>query len=89
MSTAATVRTGSTKQSDGSARAGGRVLPCLIVWARAAPSPDGCRARAVRMSSSYRAQPEPGDDEVDPETWAGAVGVAHGVAPWVRIGRSR
>jgi len=41
------------------------------------------------MSSSYRAQPEPGDDEVDPETWAGSVGVAHGIAPRVRIGGSR
>jgi DMSO/TMAO reductase YedYZ molybdopterin-dependent catalytic subunit len=32
---------------------------------------DGRRTRAVRMSSSYRSQWVPGDDEVDPATWAG------------------
>src|SRR6185437_3558627 len=50
---------------------------------------DGRRTRAVRMSSSYRSQLAPGHDEVDPETWAGSVGVAHGIAPRVRLGGSR
>ncbi len=41
------------------------------------------------MSSSYRSQLSRGEDEVDTATWAGSVPVAHGIAPRVRVGRSR
>ncbi len=38
---------------------------------------------------SYRSQLTTGEDVVDPTTWAGSVPQAHGIAPRVRIGRSR
>ncbi|PZS38816.1 MAG: hypothetical protein DLM62_11680, partial [Pseudonocardiales bacterium] len=38
---------------------------------------------------SYRSQLTVGEDVVDPVTWAGSVPQAHGLAPRVRIGRSR
>ena len=38
---------------------------------------------------SYRSQLTPGEDVVDPTTWAGSVPHAIGVAPRVRVGRSR
>jgi thiosulfate reductase cytochrome b subunit len=38
---------------------------------------------------SYRSQLTTGEDVVDPATWAGSVPVAHGIAPRVRVGRSR
>jgi len=38
---------------------------------------------------SFRSQLTPGADVVDPVTWAGAIPQAHGVAPRVRVGRSR
>ncbi len=38
---------------------------------------------------SYRSQLTKGEDVVDPATWAGSVPVAHGIAPRVRVGRSR
>ncbi len=41
------------------------------------------------MSRSYRSELSSGEEQVDPTTWAGAVPVAHGIAPRVRIGRSR
>ncbi|PZS12893.1 MAG: oxidoreductase [Pseudonocardiales bacterium] len=41
------------------------------------------------MSSSFRSQLSRGEDEVDAATWAGSVPVAHGIAPRVRVGRSR
>ncbi len=41
------------------------------------------------MSSSYRSQLSHGEDEVDSATWAGSVPQAHGIAPRVRVGRSR
>jgi len=41
------------------------------------------------MSESYRSELSPAEERVDPSTWAGAVPVAHGIAPRVRIGRSR
>ncbi|MGI8881286.1 MAG: hypothetical protein ACR2KJ_12440 [Jatrophihabitans sp.] len=41
------------------------------------------------MSSSHRSQLSRGEDEVGTATWAGSVPVAHGVAPRVRVGRSR
>ena len=39
--------------------------------------------------ASFRSQLTVGEDVVDPTTWAGSVPVAHGIAPRVRIGRSR
>ncbi|MGI8679719.1 MAG: molybdopterin-dependent oxidoreductase [Jatrophihabitans sp.] len=41
------------------------------------------------MSGSYRSQLSRGEDEVDTATWAGSVPQAHGIAPRVRVGRSR
>ncbi|MDQ2959280.1 MAG: molybdopterin-dependent oxidoreductase, partial [Actinomycetota bacterium] len=41
------------------------------------------------MSASFRSELSAAEDRVDPSTWAGAVPVAHGIAPRVRIGRSR
>lgn len=41
------------------------------------------------MSMSYRSELSSGEEQVDPATWAGAVPVAHGIAPRVRIGGSR
>ena len=38
---------------------------------------------------TFRAQLTVGEDVVDPQTWAGSVGVQAGIAPHVRIGRSR
>ena len=38
---------------------------------------------------SYRAQLTAGENVVDPATWAGSVPEAHGIAPRVRVGRSR
>jgi sulfoxide reductase catalytic subunit YedY len=39
--------------------------------------------------ASFRSQLTGGEDVVDPTTWAGSVPVARGIAPRVRIGRSR
>ena len=39
--------------------------------------------------ASFRSQLTVGEDVVDPTTWAGSVPVARGIAPRVRIGRSR
>ncbi len=38
---------------------------------------------------SFRSQLTTGADVVDPETWAGSVPEAHGIAPRVRVGRNR
>jgi methionine sulfoxide reductase catalytic subunit len=38
---------------------------------------------------SYRWQLTPGEDVIDPATWAGSVPAVHGIAPRVRIGRSK
>jgi len=38
---------------------------------------------------SYRSQLTAGENVVDPATWAGSVPEAHGIAPRVRVGRSR
>jgi len=51
-----------------------------------APAPSNESPRAVR---SYRSQLTKGGDVVDPDTWAGSVPEAHGIAPRVRVGRSR
>jgi len=51
-----------------------------------AAAPSNRSPRAVR---SFRSQLTRGEDVVDPATWAGSVPVAHGIAPRVRIGRSR
>ena len=40
-------------------------------------------------SSSYRLELSVGEDTIDSSTWAGSVPVAHGIAPRVRVGRSR
>jgi hypothetical protein len=54
--------------------------------------------RAVNRSSSpaspevvrsFRSQLTAGEDVVDPITWAGSVPQAQGIAPRVRVGRSR
>jgi sulfoxide reductase catalytic subunit YedY len=37
----------------------------------------------------YRSSLTPGKDVVDPNAWAGSIPAAHGIAPRVRIGRSR
>jgi sulfoxide reductase catalytic subunit YedY len=41
------------------------------------------------MTGSFRSELSSGEERVDTNTWAGAVPVAHGIAPRVRIGRSR
>ncbi|HTL84822.1 MAG TPA: molybdopterin-dependent oxidoreductase [Acidimicrobiia bacterium] len=51
-----------------------------------ASAPSGVSPDAVR---SFRSQLTTGEDVVDPTTWAGSVPRAHGIAPRVRIGRSR
>ena len=51
-----------------------------------APAPSGVSPNAVR---SFRSQLTMGEDAVDPTTWAGSVPQAQGIAPRVRIGRSR
>lgn len=38
---------------------------------------------------SFRSQLTTGEDVVDPTTWAGSVPQAHGIAPRVRVGRTR
>ena len=48
---------------------------------RSGVSPDTAR--------SYRQQLTPGEDVIDPATWAGSVPVVGGIAPRVRVGRSR
>jgi len=39
--------------------------------------------------SSFRSQLTTGEDVVNPSTWAGSVPQTHGIAPHVRVGRSR
>ncbi len=51
-----------------------------------APQPSRVSPAAVH---SFRSQLTVGEDVVDPTTWAGAVSVAHGIAPRIRIGGSR
>ena len=51
-----------------------------------APPPSNTSPEGVQ---SYRSQLTAGEDVVDPATWAGSVPEAHGIAPRVRIGRSR
>jgi sulfoxide reductase catalytic subunit YedY len=50
------------------------------------PAPSSVSPEAVR---SFRWQLTAGEDVVDPTTWAGSVPQAHGIAPRVRVGRSR
>jgi len=52
----------------------------------AAPAPSG---PSPGVASRYRWQLTPGEATIDPETWAGSVPQVGGVAPRVRIGRSR
>jgi methionine sulfoxide reductase catalytic subunit len=51
-----------------------------------APAPSGPSPDTVR---SYRWQLTPGEDVIDPATWAGSVPHVNGIAPRVRVGRSR
>ena len=51
-----------------------------------APAPPSVSAGAA---PSYRGQLTPGQDVVDPATWAGSVPQQHGIAPRVRVGRSK
>jgi DMSO/TMAO reductase YedYZ molybdopterin-dependent catalytic subunit/thiosulfate reductase cytochrome b subunit len=53
---------------------------------RTAPAADGVSPDVVR---SFRSQLTSGDDVVDPQTWAGSIPQAKGIAPRVRIGSSR
>ncbi len=52
----------------------------------AGPTPDELPNVAL---VSFRNQLTVGEDIVDPLTWAGSVPVAHGIAPRVRVGRTR
>jgi methionine sulfoxide reductase catalytic subunit len=38
---------------------------------------------------SYRYQLTPGEDVIDPATWAGSVPQVNGIAPRVRVGRNK
>ena len=40
-------------------------------------------------AAGYRARLSDGDAVIDPETWAGSIPAAHGVAPRIRLGRDR
>jgi sulfoxide reductase catalytic subunit YedY len=51
-----------------------------------APAPSRVSPQTVR---SFRSQLTTGEDVVDPTTWAGSVPQAQGIAPRVRVGRSR
>jgi sulfoxide reductase catalytic subunit YedY len=51
-----------------------------------APAPSNVSPDVVR---SYRSQLTVGEDVVDPATWAGSVPQVNGIAPRVRVGRSR
>ncbi len=51
-----------------------------------APAASGISPDTVR---SYRSQLTPGEDVIDTATWAGSVPQVNGIAPRVRIGRSR
>ena len=51
-----------------------------------APAPSGISPDRVR---SFRSQLTKGEDVVDPTTWAGSIPQVKGIAPRVRIGRSR
>ena len=47
------------------------------------------RAGEAEVGERFRSQLTTGGDVVDPETWAGAIPAAKGIAPRVRIGRNR
>ncbi len=51
-----------------------------------APAPSSVSPEAVR---SYRSQLTPGEETIDPATWAGSVPQATGIAPRVRVGRTK
>jgi hypothetical protein len=59
--------------------------------------PSGQRGRSARngatqrptVEASYRRELSSGEDTIDPSTWAGSMPVAYGIAPRVRVGRSR
>ena len=52
--------------------------------------PSGARSRVSPDTvRSYRWQLTPGEDVIDPATWAGSVPQVGGIAPRVRVGRSR
>ena len=53
---------------------------------QAAVAPSSLSPEVLR---SFRSQLSTGEDVVDPATWAGSVPTAHGIAPRVRIGRSK
>ncbi len=50
---------------------------------------EGPPVLSPRAMRSFRSQLTVGDDVIDPEVWAGSVPQATGIAPRVRIGRSR
>ena len=53
------------------------------------PPPTASATASPQARRSFRSQLTTGEDIVDPSTWAGSVPDAHGIAPRVRIGRSR
>jgi sulfoxide reductase catalytic subunit YedY len=53
------------------------------------PSPDRPAGVSPDTVRSYRYQLTPGEDVIDTATWAGSVPQVNGIAPRVRIGRSR
>jgi sulfoxide reductase catalytic subunit YedY len=53
------------------------------------PSGSAAPIRTPSVGTSFREQLTAGEDVVDPETWAGSVPVQPGIAPHVRVGRSR
>jgi len=57
-----------------------------VTSTEAGPTPDELPNVAL---VSFRNQLTVGEDIVDPLTWAGSVPVAHGIAPRVRVGRTR
>ncbi len=63
---------------DSADRSGSEALPV--------PAPSSISPEAVR---GFRSQLTVGEDVVDPTTWAGSVPQAYGIAPRVRVGRSR
>ncbi len=52
-------------------------------------APTGPGSGADRVRESYRTELSVGHESVDPLTWAGAIPVATGIAPRIRIGRAR
>jgi sulfoxide reductase catalytic subunit YedY len=57
--------------------------------AASAPRDTASSAPGPAAQLSFRSQLTAGEDVIDPQTWAGSVGVQMGIAPHIRLGRSR